>query len=395
MFCGLDIGTSKTKILVVERNKEENLELVFKAEKESEGVRRGIIVDSERVSNILIFLFQQFLKETGKKISSIYTSINGSHLFLIPSRGLISVSRADQKISEEDLQRVIQAAQSINLPSNREIFDTFVKEFIIDGQFKTKEPVGLEGVRLEAEVLILAGFTPYLERHKKAILDAGLEILDIVPTSIASARAVLSPKQKELGAAVIDIGAGTTSLAVFEEDTLIHLAILPVGSINITNDIAIGLKIDTEVAEAIKQEQGSCIFKGKDARIKISLEEDNPFVFSKRFVSKIIAERVSQIFNQVNFELKKIGREKMLPGGVVLCGGGSKIGNIVDLGKDKLRLPVRIGKPKGILGLEEDPAWAVASGLVLLGNDFQKESKKSFSQSFFSKVKNFFKIFVP
>ena len=395
MICGLDLGSSKIKILIAKKNKEDNLELVSKAERESEGIRRGIIVDKEKVSNILTALLQQTSSELGKRISGVYASLNGSHLFSLSSRGLVSVSRADQKISEEDVQRVIQAAQSVNLPLNREIFDTFVREFIIDGQSKTKEAVGLQGVRLEADVLILAGFTPYLERQKKAILDADLEILDIIASPLASARAVLSPRQKELGCAVLDIGAGTTGLAVFEEEALLHLAILPIGSSNITNDIAIRLKIDTEIAEILKKEYGSCSFKGKDTKIKLDLKEGDSIFFSKKSLAKVISERVSEIFEQVNLELRKIGKEKMLPGGIVLCGGGAKLNGILELAREKLKLPVKIGKPKSILGMEEDPAWTVVCGLVLFGADFQKDEKEGAFQKLILKAKDFLKNFIP
>jgi cell division protein FtsA len=395
MICGLDLGSSKIKVLLVEKNKDGNLELVDKIEKDSEGIRRGIVVNKERVSNILSEIFDQISLSTKKKISSVYTALNGSHIFLVSSRGLVSVSRADQKISEEDVQRVIQAAQSVNLQPNREIFDFFVKEFSIDGQTKTKDPIDLRGVRLEAEVLILAGFSPYLERQKKCILDAGLEISDIIAAPLASARSVLTQKQKELGAGVIDIGAGTTGLAVFEEEALIHLAILPVGSINLTNDIAIGLKIDTELAEEIKKEYGNCLWKGKDARFKINLSEGTSLTFSRKFLTKIVNARMSEIFDQINQELKKIGKEKALPGGLVLCGGGAKLKNILDLAKEKFHLPVKIGRPQGILGIEDDPALALVSGLVLFGADSEAETRKPFSQKFFSKVKKFFKIFIP
>ena len=395
MICGLDLGSSKIKVLLVEKNKDGNLELVDKIEKDSEGIRRGIVVNKERVSNILSEIFDQISLSTKKKISSVYTALNGSHIFLVSSRGLVSVSRADQKISEEDVQRVIQAAQSVNLQPNREIFDFFVKEFSIDGQTKTKDPIDLRGVRLEAEVLILAGFSPYLERQKKCILDAGLEISDIIAAPLASARSVLTQKQKELGAGVIDIGAGTTGLAVFEEEALIHLAILPVGSINLTNDIAIGFKIDTELAEEIKKEYGNCLWKGKDARFKINLSEGTSLTFSRKFLTKIVNARMSEIFDQINQELKKIGKEKALPGGLVLCGGGARLKNILDLAKEKFHLPVKIGRPQGILGIEDDPALALVSGLVLFGADSEAETRKPFSQKFFSKVKKFFKIFVP
>lgn len=396
MICALDIGTSKIKILLADKNKEGNLELISKIEEPAEGIRRGVIVDVEKVSNILLVLFQRISTEAGKKINSVYTALNGCHLFSVLSRGLVSVSRADQKISEEDVQRVLQAAQTINLPSNKEIFDAIVKEFIVDGQAGVKEAVGLRGVRLEAEVLALGGFSPYLENQKKAILAADLEILDTIPAPMAAARAVLTEKQEELGVAVVGIGAGTTGLAVFEEGDLLHLAVLPIGSANITDDIAIGLKIDVEIAERIKQEYGSCLFKGKDTRQKINLGENSPLVFSKKFLVKIISERVAELFNQVNQELKKIGKEKLLPGGIVLTDGGAKLPKILELAKDKFHLPVRIGKPKGISGLEEDLGLAVACGLVLYGADSQEREKSlEFGRGITSKLKKFFKIFIP
>lgn len=394
MICALDIGTAKIKVLVADKDKEGNLNLISKMEREGEGMRRGVIIDPEKISNILTDLFQKLSQEIGQKIENVYVSVNGSHLFAVISRGLVSVSRADQKISEEDVQRVIQAAEAINLSSNKEIFEVMVKEFVVDGQTRVKEAIGLQGVRLEAEVLAIGGFSPYLENHRRAILDADLEILDLQPAPLMAAKAVLSQKQKELGTAVVEIGAGTTGLAVFEEGDLLHLAVLPIGSANITNDIAIGLKIDVDIAERIKQEYGTCLFHGKDNRFKIELG-DSYLVFSKKFLSKIISERVGELFSQVNQELKKIGKEKFLPGGIVLTGGGAKLPKILELAKDKFRLPVRMGKPQG-RGLEEDLSLAVAWGLILHGNELEEEKKEhQFSRGMFSKIKRFFKIFLP
>ncbi len=394
MISALDIGTAKIKVLVAERDKEGNLKVISKMEREGEGIRRGVIVEPEKVSYILSDLFQKLSREVGQKIDSVYLSVNGSHLFSLISRGLVSVSRADQKISNEDVQRVVQAAEAINLSSNREIFEVMVKEFIIDGQTRVKTAVGLEGVRLEAEALAIGGFSPYLENHRRAVLGAELEILDLQPAPLMAAKAVLSEKQKELGTAVLEIGAGTTGLAVFEEGNLLHLAVLPIGSANITNDIAIGLKIDVEVAERIKQEYGTCVFQGKDNRLKIELD-DSFFVFSKKFLAKIISERLSELFNQVNEELKKIGKEKLLPGGIVLSGGGAKLPKIMELAKDKFRLPVKMGKLQGE-GIEQDLSFAVAWGLILHGAELESEKKGSrFSQGVISKLKNFFKTFIP
>ena len=199
IITGLDIGTSKIKVLVVNRSKDGKLELVLKEEENSEGVRRGVIIDPERVSNILKGLFSRISEEVGQKVNSVYLNLGGSHIFCTPSHGLVSVSRADQKISEEDINRVLKEAEAINLSSNKEIFAVLPKEFIIDGEKGIKEPLSLQGVRLEAEVLALGGFSPYLKNTKETVLLSDLEILDMVPNPLAAARAVLTEKQKELG----------------------------------------------------------------------------------------------------------------------------------------------------------------------------------------------------
>jgi len=399
IITGLDIGTGSIKVLVV--NKElggEKFEVVSQIKESSSGVRRGVVVNVEEVSNILQRSLFQTKEETGQKINSVYVNVDGSHLFSLPSRGTIAVSRADQKISEEDIQRVLQAAQTFSLPSNKEIFDAFPREFIIDGERGIKEALGLQGVRLEAEVLVLGGFSPYLKNLTQAVLDSELQVLDMVPSPIAAARAVLSSSQKELGVAVLDIGAGTSGLAVFEEGDLIHLAVLPIGSVNITNDIAIGLKVDTEVAERIKIEYGSCFFKGdKKEKIKIGAEE--PLVFSRRALTEIIEARVSEIFGEINKELKKISREKLLPAGVVLTGGGALLAQMVELAKKELKLPCKIGKPKGFLELEEDPSFSTVCGLVLGGVDLEEKKGepafRAFGRGIGSKIKRIFKIFIP
>lgn len=396
LITGLDIGSSKIKILVVKREKNGKLELISKVEENVDGIRRGIVIDVERVSQLLKNLFSKISKETGRNIGSVYVNINGSHLFSLPSRGLISVSRADQKISEEDIQRVFQAAQAINLSSNQEIFDAIGKEFIIDGIKGIKEPLGLDGVRLEAEVLALGGFSPYLKNLSQAILKSDLGILDLVPSPIAAARACLTERQKELGVCLLDIGAGTIGLAVFEEGNLIYLAILPIGSANITNDIAIGLKTDIDIAERVKIEYGSCLFKGKNIRQKIDIGEEEPLVFSQKFLTKIIEARASEIFTEANKELKKISKEKLLPVGIVLTGGGAKLPKIKELAKNKFHLPVHLGKPKGILKLEDDMSLATVAGLVLMGGDLEEEKiSPAFGKGMVSKIKRIFKIFMP
>lgn len=394
---GLDIGTSSIKTLTVKREpKEEGLGLVLKSSETSGGVRKGTVVGVEKVSSICKNIFSKISEDLGQDIDSIYINLSGSHLFSVPSRGLVSVSRADQKISEEDIQRVLQAARTISLSSNKEIFEVFSKEYIIDGVKGIREPIGLQGVRLEVEVLALGGFSPYLQNVRQAVLNSELEILDMIPSPIAAARAVLTEKQKELGVALLDIGAGITSLAVFEEGSLIHLAILPMGSADITNDIAIGLKTGINTAEGVKIEYGSCFLKGRDIKRKINIGEDDPLIFSQKFLVKIISDRISEIFEQVNEELKSISREKLLPAGIVLTGGGAKMHKIVELAKNKIHLPVRLGKPEGILGINGDLTMATVCGLVLMGADLEgTKGGSEILEKITSKIKKIFKNFIP
>jgi cell division protein FtsA len=393
---GLDIGSSKIKVLVVNQEpQEKKLEAIFQLEEISAGVRRGVVVGVERVSQILRNIFLRISKEGGQNINSVYVNVNGSHIFSTPSRGLVSVSRADQKISEEDIQRVLQAARAINLSSNKEIFETIAKEFIVDGEKTIKEPLGFEGVRLEAEVLTIGGFSPYLKNLSQSVLDADLEILDMIPSTLAAAKSVLTERQKELGVGVLDIGGGTTGFAVFEEGHLIHLAILPMGSSNITNDIAIGLKTDIDVAERIKIEFGSCVLKGKNIRHKIDIGEEELLVFSQKLLAKIITDRISEIFEEANKELKKISKEKLLPAGIVLTGGGAKLPRTIELAKRKFNLPCRLGKPKGILGIKDGLGLSTVCGLVLQGAEEEKGTAFEFGKGISSKIKKIFKTFIP
>ena len=396
IITGLDIGTASIKSLVVGADsKEKELELLFKSQEVSRGVRRGTVVSAEEVSIISRNLISRAEQDLGERINSVYVNLGGSHIFSTPSRGLISVSRADKKISREDIQRVLNEAKAINLSSNKRIFDVLAKEYIIDGVNGIKDADGLEGVRLEVEALALGGFAPYIENVKQAVLGSDLAISDMIPSALAAARATIDERQRELGVALLDIGAGISSLAVFEEGSLIHLAVLPMGSINITIDIAIGLQTDFDIAERIKIEYGSCQLKGKDVKRKIDIGEKEPLVFQQKFLTKIISSRISEIFDEVSKELKKISKERLLPSGIVLTGGGVKLPKIIDLAKGKLRLPISIGIPKGIHGLEPDPALATVCGLVMSGSDLEGRGLPGVGEELISKFKKLFKTFIP
>jgi len=400
IITGLDIGTSTIKVLVIQKKPgESELEVLEENQQKSSGVRKGVVVNVEEVAGIISSCIKKTEERLGKRINDVYANIGGSHIFFIPSHGLVSVSRADQKISPEDIERVIQAAKIFSLPANKEILEVFPKEFIVDGEKGIKEPLGMRGVRVEAEVLVLGGFSPYLKNLTQAILNSDLQINDLILTSLASSRAVLTPREKELGVVLLDIGAGTSSLAVFEEGDLIHTAIFPIGSANITNDIAIGLRTDIDTAERIKLEFGSCLLQktGKKEKIKGELLPE-PLVFSQKNLVEIIEARVSEIFDQVNKEMKKISRQGLLPAGIVLTGGGAKLSKITDLAKKELKLPCRIGFPLGFFPPQENPSLSAVCGLVLMGVDLETEKGVSgfdFGKGIGAKLKKIFKIFIP
>ncbi len=393
---GLDIGSGVIKVLVTQRTKKGGLETLFLAKEASSGVRKGVIIDPSSVGSLIQGCLKKAEEQTGREIGSVYVNVGGSHIFSTNSRGLVSVSRADQKISSEDVERVLQASQTLSLPSNREVLEVLPKDFIVDGEGGIKEVLGMQGVRLEAEVLVLAGFAPYIKNLTQAVLASGLQGAEPVVSSLAGARACLSTREKELGVAFLDIGAGTTDLAVFEEGNLIHSFTLPVGSGHITNDIAIFLKSDIDTAEKIKLEFGTLFFRGPDKKEKIESTEGENLVFSKKQLSKIVEARVSEIFSEINKELKKISRQGKLPSGIVLSGGCAKLPKMVDLAKKELKLPCRIGKPKELSSKLEDPQLSTVCGLALTGADTEEEHGFSFSgKGIGSKLKKIFRIFIP
>lgn len=402
IFTGLDIGTHTIKALVLQK-KQNDLEVLSYAEVPSFGLRKGAVVNVEETSKNVQMIMSGIEKDCNRKISSLSVNIGGSHLYVTPSDGIISVSRADQRISKEDIDRVLQAAKAINISRNDEVLDVIPREFIIDDQKGIRQPLDLTGVRLEAKVLLLCVFSPYFVNLTQAVLGSKLQINDIVPSPLAAAKSVLTPQQKELGVALIDIGAATTSLAVFEEGDLMHLAVFPIGSGNITNDIAIGLKTEIAIAESIKKQHGTCMFaksdreKSDQAKKKIEVfDRSSALNFTKKDLVDIIEPRVSEILDLIQKELKKIGRQELLPGGVVLTGGGAKIPRIKELTRDTLKLACEIGTPKQIIGIQDDPALATVAGLAMSGVDFENEEgilgvAKGWSSGF----KKLFRAFMP
>lgn len=404
IIAGLDIGTSTVKCLVIQK-KQNDCEFLAYAEVPSSGLRKGTVVNIEEVAKNIRQVILKVENDCGKKVNSVFVNIGGNHLRVIPSDGIISVSRADQIISKEDVARVLEATKAINLSKLEEVLDIIPKEFVIDGQDGIRDPLNLSGVRLEAKVLLLCYFQLYFTNLTQAVWNAKLQTNDIIASPVAAARSVLTPQQKEIGVALIDIGATTTSLAVFEEGSLVHLAIFPIGSANITNDIAIGLKTEVDIAESIKKQHGTCVFVKDEKKKEISkdvghkkleiFEKPESVLFTKKDLVDIIEPRVSEILDLVQKELKKIGKHKMLPGGIVLTGGGARLPKIKDLTRDVLELNCQIGIPKGIIGIDEDPTLATVAGLALEGVDPDEGVGIIAQGAFLKKIKKFLKNFIP
>lgn len=378
IITALDIGSGFIKLLSVSKKKEdEGFEILSQHQKESLGIRKGVVTNVNQVAETISFLMAKAEQDCGRPIDNVYANIGGGHISSISSKGLVSVSRADRKISKEDIDRVIQAAKTSPLASkSQEIIDVFPKEFIVDGEGGIKDAIDMEGVRLEAETLLLCGFTPYIKNSSSAVLASGLEINDLIPDPLASAKSILTPREKELGVCILDIGAGTTGMAVYEEGNLIHASVFPIGSGHITSDIAICLKTDIDSAEKIKLEYGMCkeAVKKVDTK-KIKIDGEDKIEFSPKLLTDIIDARVCEIFSLANKELKSISRQKKLPAGIVLTGGGSVLPGIRNLAKKELKLHCRIGKPEETMGFQAEPGLATVCGLALEGYDLEKENK--------------------
>ncbi len=400
IIAGLDIGSYSTKILISKEKPDgRGFEVLGRAINLSEGVRKGVINNRKKVSKVIKEAIEHAEREAGREVDGVYVNLNGSHIFCISSKGLVSVSRADQTISKQDLDRVLEAAKTFSIPSNKEIIEVIPQEYIIDDQDGIKEPLGLQGIRLEAKILAVGGFTPYIDNVSQVVLDSGVEIYDLFLGSSAAAEAVLNEQEKELGVAVVDLGAGTTSVAVYEEGEMIHTATLPIGMDNVRNDIAIGLRISIPAAEKIMEEMGSHILgEATNRRKAVDISGGEQITFKEEDLKNIAKARIDEIFELVDEELEKVERSGLLPAGIVLTGGGSKLENLVGFVKKKSELPVRVAAPTDYYPSQEDPSLSTVCGLVKLG--FKAEKGEGFMDFQFNsgltkKLKKAFKIFMP
>lgn len=369
-FVGLDIGTSMVRCVVGMLNANDaKPSVIGHGSSPNLGMRKGTVVHVEDATEAIVQAVTEAERLSGVRIDKATVNINGAHVSGINSKGVIAISAANREITTEDRLRVEEAATVVKLPPNREIIQVFAKNYSLDGQSNIKDPVGMHGVRLEVDTHIVTAATPNLRN-----LDMALEKAQIIPTrrtisSLAAAEAVLNRQQKEAGTVLIDIGAGTTNLVVIEDGEVQHVAVLPVGGLHITNDLAIGLKTDLDVAELVKVKYASLDEKiAKKGMVKVSLHNED-YSFDAADITMIVEARVEELFEYIDKELRKIQRSRKLPGGAVLVGGTAKLPGIAEFVREKLQLPARIGKLQPLAGLidtVEDSAYCTAVGLMLL-----------------------------
>ncbi|MFA6305430.1 MAG: cell division protein FtsA [Candidatus Gracilibacteria bacterium] len=378
IVASLDIGSSKIRTVVGVKNDDSPITNVIGVGiAPSTGLRKGAVIDVEETINSISASLEDAERMAGEPINHVFLGIGGNHIESLNSRGVIAVSQAENEISEDDVDRVIEAAQAVTIPSNRRILRIIPKTFTVDEQKGIKYPVGMTGIRLEVETHIITGFDPTIKNLEKCVLQSGVDIDDIIPNSLAPSEAVLSKRQKELGVAVVDIGCGGTSVTVFEDGSLLHTSMIPIGGENVTNDIAIGLRTSIDTAEKLKIEYGSVIPEDVNDREVIDLSllsKIDVHVVSKRQVVEIIQARYHEILLLVKDELARIHRDGMLPAGAILTGAGAKMPGIIDLAREILNLPAQIGFPQnydGVVDKIDDPAYATTIGLLIWGSRFE------------------------
>ena len=370
---GLDIGSAAIRIAVGQVTPEGEVKILGVAESRSEGVNKGIIIDLEDTVSSISTCLDKVEKVVGLQVNHAYIGISGAYIISQESRGVIAVSRADGEVKKDDIERVLEVARGMATPPNYEILHTLPRSFIVDNQPNIKNPIGMTGVRIEAEAQIILGLNSQIKNLKKCLYRAGVAEEELVFTPLACSEAVLNKRQKELGVMVINIGSTTTSLAVFEEDDILLAKVLPVGARYITNDIAIGLRIPLDLAESIKIVHGtaypSLVNKSEIVNLK-DLDNKEEGSFAKKEVAEIIEARCEEIFRMADKELQSINRSGKLPAGVILTGAGAHLSGLVELAKKIFKLPVSIGVPVGVVSDMEqtfDPSFSTAVGLILWG----------------------------
>ncbi|HWZ65400.1 MAG TPA: cell division protein FtsA [Patescibacteria group bacterium] len=372
---GIDVGTTTVRCVIGYQTESSDApNIVGVGAVPNSGMRRGVVVNIVSTAEAIDKALEEAERMSGHQVHSAVVSINGVHITAMSSKGVVAVGSQSHDISTDDLIRAEEAATIVQLPANREILQVTPRSYQLDGQENIRDPLGMSGVRLELDAHVITALSPHLKNLVKAVEMTETKARRLVVSGLAAARAVLSVAQMENGVALVDIGGSTTNIAVYEEGDLQHVAVIPIGSMNLTNDLAIGLRTDLDLAEKITLQHVSALrHSSKDQPKTIDLQHNHEkFSFDVQEIDMIVEARLEEIFELIDKELKQIGRSGKLPGGVVLTGGGASLTNIREYAKQQLRLPVRIANLSGFSGISDKvakPEFAVALGLMMIDLD--------------------------
>ena len=373
MLVGLDIGTSKIVAIVAEVLEDGQLNIVGMGHTPSRGLKRGMVVNIESTVQAIQRALEEAELMADCKIHEVFVGIAGSHIKSVNSHGMVAIK--DREVTKMDIDRVIETARAVTIPPDHQVLHILTQEYSIDGQEGVREPLGMSGVRLEAKVHIVTGAVSAAQNVTKCVRRCGLEVSDLVLQPMASAIAVLSEDEKDLGVCLIDIGGGTTDIAVYVGGAIRHTAVIPIAGDQITNDIAMALRTPTKEAEDIKIQHGVSLVAMADPSQMIEVPgvgERGPRQMSRATLAEVIEPRVEELFQLVQQELRRSGFEELLSSGMVLTGGASLMPGMVELAEEVFHLPVRVGVPKYVGGLAEvvkTPRFSTGVGLLLYGKD--------------------------
>ena len=371
LIIGLDIGTSKVVAIVAELLPDNSLNVIGLGQHTSRGLKKGVVINIDSTVNAIQRAIEEAELMADCKIREVFTGIAGSHVQSINARGMVKIK--DAEVSEADVQRVIETAQAIALPSDQQILHILTQEYIIDGQEDVREPLGMSGMKLEVKVHIVTGAVAAAQNIVKSIKRCGLEVSDLILQPLASSEAVLTEDEKELGVCLVDIGGGTTDIAVFKQGAIRHTAVIPIAGDQITNDVAVALRTPTQSAEEIKMRHGCALRQLADPRESVEVQGTDgreSRYLTVQTLAEVIEPRVVELYEFVQAELRRSGLEEMIASGIVITGGSAMMRGMVELGEEIFHMPVRLGMPRYVGGLSEvvsNPRYATGVGLLLIG----------------------------
>jgi len=371
LIVGLDIGTSKIAAIVAEMKPEGGFEVIGMGSSPSRGLKKGVVVNIESTVNAIQRALEEAELMADCKIRDVWTGIAGSHIRSFNSHGMVAIK--DREVAQSDVDRVVETAKAIPIPTDQQILHVLNQEFVIDGQEDVREPLGMSGVRLEVKVHIVTGAVSAAQNIMKCVRRCGLEVNDLILQPLASAMAVLSEDEKDLGVCLVDIGGGTSDIAVFTQGAIRHTAVIPIAGDQITNDIAMALRTPTKEAEEIKRRYGCALRELADPQEMVEVPgvgERGSKKMSRQTLAEVIEPRVEELYSLVQAELRRSGFEELLSSGIVITGGSAAMQGMVELGEEVFHMPVRLGLPSYAGGLSEvirNPRYSTGVGLLMAG----------------------------